>query len=360
MINYVSEPNHIAKGYCSLPYTKLLINAKGSVSMCCHQLKQIGQLDEDTDIMEIWNGPLAKEIRSAVSDQKIHPVCSSWNTCPFLVKEKIEMDIPVHKNFAYPTYLEICLPDSHCNIGGLKPTKDNPACIMCKRNFDVPDVPDRTKLFCQKTRKLMPYLRQLMILGTAEPFWKDVVFDVMDDLGFDNHNHHITFITNTNGLCVPQRVREKFFRKVLLSDISFSLDAATPDVYQKIRRLDQFDLVIDNLKSWIKMRSDFGGKYKHRVVIYNNINLLNVHEMPDMVRMAKDLGVDELFMLPTHDHSGNVALGEILLGPKNLNVFKKFSEEAAALAEQIDLKLTYTARFDIVPPSPSELVNIQL
>ena len=146
-------------------------------------------------------------------------------------------------------------------------------------------------------------------------------------------------------------VAERFFAEAEWSDISWSLDSATPETHIKIRRLDAFDLVVKNLRHWIRLRNDFGGPDHHKVSIYNNINLLNVHEMTAMVELAADIGVDSMTMLPTYDQAGVVDLGELVLGPKNLKIFREAAEKARKRADELGLQLQYSKRFDVLPPS---------
>lgn len=336
--------------FCSLPYTKLILNSWGQVSMCCHQLTQLGTLDEDTQVLDLWNGDLAKEIRGQTTKGELHPVCSSWNSCPYIVKERMFGPVKAYKNFAYPTYLEICLPDSHCNIGGKNPSPDNPACIMCRRNFHISDHEDLTDFLCQKAIPLMPYLHYICVLGIAEPFWQNAVFRIFDNVNFHHERDHIQFITNTNGTCLNERMAHKFFDTVLWSDLAWSLDSASRETHIKIRRLDAFDKVVDNLRNWVRLRDEYGGVDHHKVSIYNNINLLNVHEMVQMVELAVDIGVDRMTMLPTYDQAGVVQLGELVLCPKNVHIFKEASEAAMDRAHELGLDLHYSKRFDVVPP----------
>lgn len=157
------------QSYCSLPMTKLIINSDGFVSMCCYQVDQIGNIREQ-DLLEIWNSEEAKKIREVTLQGNLHPICSSWNVCPFLVQEKENIPFLGYKKFSYPTRIEIDLPDSFCNIGGENPSEENPACIMCIRNHRKPQQKDLTDLMCKKVKPLMPYLKHLCILGIAKPF----------------------------------------------------------------------------------------------------------------------------------------------------------------------------------------------
>lgn len=343
------------KTFCPNPFTKLILNSLGDVSMCCHQIEQIGKLDEDSNLLDIWRNAIANEIRDITLKGDLHPHCTSWNTCPFICKERTAYPLYRFKNSLYPIHIEICLPDKHCNVGGENPTKENPACIMCKRNFEKPYQQDLTDLFCRKVKPLLPYLKCLSVLGTAEPFWKDAVFTIFDKLEFFRYKDQIEFVTNTNGICLTESTTNRFFNEVEYSDLSWSLDSATPETHMKIRRLNTFDTVVKNLKRWLLMREDFGGKKKHKVSIYNNINLLNVHEMTKMVEMAYELRVDKLTVLPTHDQSGVVDLKELVLNEKNVKVFKKAALDAKQRAKELGVDLFMMSSFEVVPPSVASL-----
>lgn len=344
--------------FCALPFNKLILNSWGEVSMCCHQLTQLGKLDATTEVLDLWNSSLAKEIRQHTTENLLHPVCASWNSCPYLVKERVSGPVRMWRRAAYPSYLEISLPDTHCNIGGENPSDSNPACIMCRRNFHVSHTPDLTDFLCDKAKSLMPYLMYLCVLGIAEPFWRDAVFRIFERLEFHRYKSHLCFTTNTNGTCLNARTAQRFFAEVEWSEISWSLDSATPDTHVKIRRLDAFDLVVKNLRNWIRLRDEHGGAEHHKVSIYNNINLLNVHEMTAMVELAVDIGVDSMTMLPTYDQAGVVDLGELVLGPKNVGIFKEAAKRAMERARELNFSLQYSKRFDVVPPPPPTPVEI--
>jgi len=354
-------PQRIVEAYCDLPWTKLICNGWGDISQCCYQLEQLGSIlpcaeyPNGRDILEIWNSPKAQEIRQATLDNKLHRVCKSWNTCPFQVQELRKRPFTVQPK--YPSYLEICLPNTHCNIGGETPSDENPACIMCCRNYDFVPQPQITEYLCEKTKSLIPYLNRLCVLGIAEPFWKDAVFRVFELIDFSRFKHKIKFETNTNGVCLTKRTVERFFAEVDYSEISFSLDAASAETYIKIRRVDCYEMVIENMRYYLEQRKQFGGAAKHKATVYNNINLINVHEMSMMVETAAQCGADQIIMIPTHDQCGRVVMGELLLNARNVKSFKRYAEEAQATAQRLGIYLFYPKPFDVVSPT---LVQLQI
>ena len=339
------------EAFCALPSTKLIVDEHGNATMCCHQNTPLGNIFRH-DVLDLWRGKLAEEIRHKTAHGDLHPVCRSWNTCPYLNHVRPPKRFEAYARRQWPTHLEICLPVSHCNIGGENPNPDNPACIMCIRNHDFERHPPLTDQICHSTKHLMPYLRELTVLGIAEPFWKDEVFRVFDMMGFADHADHVKFSTNTNGTCWSDSVLDRFFSEVRTSAMSVSIDAATADTFIKIRRLDAYDLICRNIRKFLAMRAS---RETHYLAIYNNINLLNVHELVMMVEMAADLGVDELHLLPTHDQMGRVELGEILLSDKNVKLFRKHMDLARNRATELQVNLTVGNFFDRPPPTLLQL-----
>ena len=337
--------------------------------MCCHQSIMLGKLDENTEVLDVWRNSLSNEVRRATFNNEIHAVCASGNSCPYMTKGISPKKFKAYRNFAYPSVLEICLPDTHCNVGGETPTADNPACIMCKRNWVVPDQPNLTDVLCEKSKSLMPYIRELMVLGIAEPFWKDAVFDIYDQLEFHRYRDKVKFHTNTNVICLDAKTIRKFFERTTWSDLAFSFDAATSSTFKKIRRMNVFSSVVRNARNYIRMRDEFGGAEHHKVHIWNNINLLNIDEMTQMVEMAVDIGVDYMVMLPTYNQQGFVDLGELMICDKNVKMFSEAAQKARERADELGLWLYYAGSFNNPPKNnpvqfemaeEDDLVELQL
>lgn len=95
----------------------------------------------------------------------------------------------------------------------------------------------------------------------------------------------------TNGVLM----NKEFIEKILSLDfdgrnfkISISLDAATKETYDKIRLGGNFNKVIDNITTLVKLKEN------RKIVIRLDMVLLksNIHELPLLVQLASDLGVD--------------------------------------------------------------------
>ena len=326
--------------FCQHPFSQMALHSSGYVSMCCDQTLPIGKVEQNTDLLkDIWNSDVAKAIRASSTRGELHDVCKSGGTCTYFNKPMVmwEIDDP-----PYPLHLEICLPDTHCNIGGTTPTKDNPACLTCHRNFTNPTQVDITDLLCEKSRPLIKNLYSLRILGTAEPFWKDYIFKVLDKIEYYKHRN-IEIKSVTNGLIFTEDVARRYIDLVRHSNIMWSFDAATPETYKKIRRKD-FNLTAKNFKKYNELRNK-----SHKVGVYNNINLINIGEMTQMVEQAHAWGADYIVFVPTMNYKPDVDLTEITINEEKKSVFKKAAAAAQNRARELKFKLMFYKQFS--PPT---------
>jgi hypothetical protein len=342
MIKYnCVDPKEKNKTFCSLPFQRLRINHLGGMTQCCYQGRDLGNIF-DSGVLECWRGQLAREIQNSTNNGELHKVCVGWGGCPHIGKNLKDnhTHFEQHHDADFPLGLEIELPPTHCNIGGVSPSDESPACVMCPRNSQR----YRDQLFFKENRYwevvdrvkfLMPYLQQFTILGVAEPFWKNAIFETMDRLDFKSHQEHCQFWTFTNGSIFGPNAVKKYMEYVKYSLLNVSIDAATPETYMKIRRLDFYDTIKKNIKHYSEVRD----KNNHRVKICHNINKLNYKEMPLMVAEAGEMGVDTVFFNPTHTAGGYTDLADIGLTKDDLPKFNQKKQAAQRAANRRGIQI---------------------
>lgn len=333
----------IVNTWCQLPFERVKITSSGEVNFCCHMgLNYLGNILEKP-FEDIWFGNEAENIRDELRrGSKFHHMCDT-NEC---ISKYVPIEFRMRKYqvlaTGYPFHIELDLHGSHCNFGGKKPTPET-ACIMCPRSR--PDFckhlevsPDRTMEIVQRIKHIMPYIREINVLGIAEPFWQGKIFDVLEGFGIKRYKNISVFATS-NASVFDAEARAKFAEITNASKLDFSIDAATPETFLKIRRQKSFNKVCENVKAWCKERpSD-----KHYVSIHNNINMINIHEVPDMVRLSKKLGVDLLKLIPTHECSvPTQTLIDIMVNTENAQAFHDAEAEAIRVSEEIGQPLTVT------------------
>lgn len=103
----------------------------------------------------------------------------------------------------------------------------------------------------------------------------------------------INFVTNGTVLT------EDWCKKLVdlkIDKISISFDGATKETYEAIRLGSNFEKVVDNIKMFVKIRNEMGSKLPF---IRLDAVLLkqNIHELPALVMLAKELGVNAISTL---------------------------------------------------------------
>jgi molybdenum cofactor biosynthesis enzyme MoaA len=331
--------------FCGYPFNRLRVTSEGNCAMCCFQRPDPLAAESDVYIGnvlekpfdEIWFGEEAEAVRTYTLEGRLHKKCNVPG-CPFVLMKNPGPPVRVIYN-EYPTFLEIDLPNTHCNIGLENPGPAHPACIMCERSapFFKPEK-DRLKEVLDRIKHVIPNLNQIHIQGIAEPFYKNLLFEILDILNFDKYKHQITISTTTNGTLLHKHVREEYLRRVPRSITNFSIDAATPETFKKIRILPLFDKVLENLYAFSKERV----RARQFLRICNNINIHNVHEVVGMVRIAHKANVEYIEFNPTDGFNT-----PILVNDENCGLFKKAQLDIIAECEKLNVPYNFIRPLDM-------------
>lgn len=328
-----STVNSNIKTFCELPFSRLKVTSEGSVTMCCFQERKcLGNILESS-LENIWNSDLANEIRRVTAEGKLHSSCQV-ESCPYFHASSVRNEKEVW-HFQYPTDWEIDLPSQHCNIGGETPTDKNPACLMCERHLRYVPQEDRLKEVCEKLKPYIQYVRSIHIQGIAEAFWKDLIFDVLDWLGVEEHKNHICISTTTNGTIFHEARRRRWL-KYPTSVLTWSIDAATPETYELIRRVPMYHRIVDNLMAYARERTHPWQALR----IHNNINLLNIKEVEDMVELASKAKA-------SIDFNPTYAVPFIGVHVGNAYLFKEAEVKIVAAAERLNVPLTFMRKMTL-------------
>jgi hypothetical protein len=292
---------------------------------------------------EIWFGAVAEEIRQATLEGNLHEKCRCPG-CPYLPLKKPYLKKNIVYN-EYPNFLEIDLPNTHCNVGGLNPDPvKSPACIMCERS--APHFrPEKNHLMqvLEKIKHIVPNLCQIHIQGIAEPFYQTrqdgyLLFDVLDALDFDSYAEKITLSVTTNGMLLKKSVREQYLKRAPHSITNFSIDAATPQTFKAIRIFDCFEKVIENLYDFSKERV----RERQFLRIHNNINMMNVHEVLGMVDIAHKANVEYVEFNPTNGFNH-----KILVNETNCGLFAKAQRDIIERCEALGVPYNFIRPLDL-------------
>ena len=318
------------EAFCEFPFNRVKVTCEGNVSMCCFQRPDPLKPESDAYIGnvleqsfdEIWFSDLAEDIREKTIAGELHKKCQCPG-CPILALNKPYPKKNITYN-EYPNFLEIDLPNTHCNVGGVNPHPVNsPACIMCERSAPW-FRPEKNQLQAVLTRLqcVVPNLYQIHIQGIAEPFYQTrngfLLFEVMDWLDFDKYAEKITISVTTNATLLKESVRSQYLKRAPHSITNFSIDAATPETFKAIRIFDCFDKVLENMYAFDKERV----RERQFLRIHNNLNTMNIHEVVGMVHIAHKARAEYVEFNPTDGFNH-----KILVNESNCGKFAKAEQE---------------------------------
>jgi molybdenum cofactor biosynthesis enzyme MoaA len=150
------------------------------------------------------------------------------------------------------------------------------------------------------------------------------------------------FWSYSNATVLGEKYQDLFLNEYTdYTSLGFSIDATTPETYTKVRRLDYFKTIQRNLEMYFN-KASIVKKEKDNSFISNNINMLNLHEVEDMVRFAKNIGAHKLQLSLTYFSDAGMALkGDMLCNENNWELFWEKQQRAEQLAKELALKVEF-------------------
>ncbi len=121
--------------------------------------------------------------------------------------------------------------------------------------------------------------------------------------------------------------------------IGVSVDGATAEVYEQVRRGASFEVLVENIRALSGLRK----KGVPRILINFVMMPLNIHQLSDMVRLGKDLGVDQINFKQCDVIRGQFGSGLGLYSLEQEPQIKKYESdlsEARKLGKSFGLRIT--------------------
>jgi radical SAM protein with 4Fe4S-binding SPASM domain len=179
-----------------------------------------------------------------------------------------------------PSFVQI-EPVGQCNL----------RCQMCPIQFRTdgpPYGPPAFMPFDEFTRLVDQFegLEELQLQGLGEPMMHPRFFDMVAYAS----GKGIKVSTNSNLTLLNARRAEQCVRNGL-EWLHISIDGATAETYERIRVRSRFERVVGNLAMLLEARRRLGSERPHlRLVMV--IMRKNLHELPDLVRLAHDWSME--------------------------------------------------------------------
>jgi radical SAM protein with 4Fe4S-binding SPASM domain len=133
-------------------------------------------------------------------------------------------------------------------------------------------------------------LQQLHLQGLGEPMMHPRFFDMVAY----GVSKGIRVSTNSNLTLLNQKRAEQCVTSGL-DCLHVSIDGATAETYEHIRKGARFEQVVRNLELLLEARKQLGRELPH-VHLVMVVMQQNLHELPELVRLAHQWSVEQIFV----------------------------------------------------------------
>lgn len=280
-----TQKNLNLKTFCPRPFDTVLIDKTGScfICECTGWLPQsIGNLNL-LSLEELLQSNTAKIIQKSILDGS-YRYCNS-DQCSYLLDERQEKNKKWKTKIPQRLIKNVRLAiDDSCNL----------SCPSCRTKKIFESDKQKLKKRYRLADKVIDFIGSqkqtinVHIGSDGDPFASLVYRYFIRKASLLSN---ITFTVQTNGLLVKKiHIKNKnLFNN--LKTLNVSMDGATPNTYQKLRRGGSFHKILENLEEIKKLKS----VYNFSFIIHYVVQSDNFKEMLDMVELAKQYDADRLW-----------------------------------------------------------------
>ncbi len=200
-------------------------------------------------------------------------------------------------------------------------------CQTCVRTFRTLEPP--ADLTLEQVKGIVvqfPSLDRIVLHGIGEPLLNREIFDIVAYL--KTRVPHVLF--NSDAISLTAR-RAGLLIECGLDEFRVSMDAATPETYRRLRGVDQFDRVVDNVRRLRALQLE-RGRATPRVSLWFTASRANLAELPGFVRLAASLSVGEVYVQRLVLNGLGLATEDNALHGRLRTLEQALLEEAAQLA----------------------------
>jgi len=270
--------------------------------------------------MSIFTKRLWRSVRASEGGAKIwfilFRICSQ---IPWRIARRLGWG----KLLSLPTKLFV-EPNNTCNF----------ACDHCQVTYSQQPPTHLTLEHIRKILRQVPRLCNIHLQGMGEPMLNVHLIDLMEYC----ESRGIAPSIISNGSVYTERMASRLL-SLSRSTIVFSLDAATPELFERIRVNGKLETVLNNIDRLVRRRGDACWP---KIELRTTAMSCNVSELPSIVRLAKRLGVDKLtisFFLTDWgkaDMQRNIASRDVSKHPRMKHLLSEVMETAARLDVPVD------------------------
>ncbi|MFN3555783.1 MAG: radical SAM protein [Bacteroidales bacterium] len=281
---------------CHFPWTSVYLAPNGSVKHCCNtNISSLGNLNESS-FAEIWNGDSYKFVREKISagdfeGAHCNPNCEGLRTgkgYPWPEEASgsqaiVSNEQKGRQNFHntqsiidhYPLFLQLEFTNN-CNL----------RCVMCFYEFKPPyDI--ITDQAVEKILDVSGYAKTVALMG-GEVFMNKCDLRFIDSY---TQEEGATMGFITNGTYLNDHIVEKL-KKYKSMWMQISIDGAEKEVYEKVRRKGNWDVVDRNIRQIVKQSRELNASgYNWSISLSYVVMASNLKDLPNAIAYATGLNI---------------------------------------------------------------------
>lgn len=163
-----------------------------------------------------------------------------------------------------------------------------PECPSGLRSFSRPTGNLKEDFFRETIDELYKDLMYLIFYFQGEPYVNPKFLDMVEYA----HQKGIYTITSTNGHFLNDENAKRTIESGL-DRIIISVDGTTQEVYEQYRKQGKLENVLAGARNLIHWKEKLGAKNPHTIFQFLVVKP-NQHQIPEIFKMAKDIGIDEV------------------------------------------------------------------
>lgn len=164
-------------------------------------------------------------------------------------------------------------------------------CQTCIRTFATLEPPaDLTLGQVRTIVEQFPALDRVVLHGIGEPLLNPEIFEIVGYL--KTQVSSVLFNSDAIGLTAARASR---LIDSGLDEYRVSMDAATAESYRRLRGVDRFERVVENVARLVTLMRTLA-RATPRVSLWFTASRTNIEELPAFVQLAADLGVGEVYV----------------------------------------------------------------
>lgn len=175
-----------------------------------------------------------------------------------------------------------------------------------------------------------PHLRIVKLQGMGEPLLNRQFIEILKA----GEERGMELIFTTNGMLCTEEIAKQL-ATLDNTRVVFSVDGATPEVFQKIRVGSDFEKIKENIRRLVEARGD---RKEPRICFWTVVTNDNKHQLRDILLLAKELGVDYVTFQTFLSNWGKEDLNQYV-DPKRVKPDHLADAQQFAREQGIDLRL---------------------